>query len=133
MSVELFVDTNVLVYLVGDDKKKKTIARKIIAERPAVPAQALSELANVLLKKFSVEPKSVLDIVSTIEVICTVYPVEPVVIRKALELIERYHFSYYDALIIACALENGGKVLYSEDMQSGMVIERTLRIVNPFA
>jgi predicted nucleic acid-binding protein len=36
-------------------------------------------------------------------------------------------------MIIASALHAGCGVLWSEDMQDGMTIERRLRVVNPFA
>ena len=44
----------------------------------------------------------------------------------------RYHYSYYDSLILASAVESRCTVLYSEDMQHGQVIEKKLKIVNPF-
>jgi predicted nucleic acid-binding protein len=48
-------------------------------------------------------------------------------------LSERYGFSIYDAMIVASALLAGCTTLWSEDMQDGLVVERQLRIVNPFA
>ena len=45
---------------------------------------------------------------------------------------ERYGLGVYDAMIIAAALNEGCQILYSEDMQNGMVIEDQLRICNPF-
>jgi len=48
---------------------------------------------------------------------------------KALRLKHKYNFQYYDALIVATALENGCTILYSEDMQHNQTIENTLTIV----
>lgn len=53
-------------------------------------------------------------------------------INSATLIADKYHFSFYDSLIIAAALKASYKVLYSEDMQHGQVIENTLTIVNPF-
>ena len=50
---------------------------------------------------------------------------------RALDLRERYDFSFYDSLIVAAALEAGCTRLYSEDMQHGQQI-RHLTIYNPF-
>jgi predicted nucleic acid-binding protein len=36
-------------------------------------------------------------------------------------------------LIIAAALEADCTVLYTEDLQDGMIIDKTLRIINPFS
>jgi len=38
----------------------------------------------------------------------------------------------FDAIIVASALETGCNILYSEDMQHNMKIDRKLSIVNPF-
>jgi predicted nucleic acid-binding protein len=51
---------------------------------------------------------------------------------RALALVERYGFSFYDALLIAAALHAGCSRLYSEDLQHGQLIDRQLRILNPF-
>ena len=51
---------------------------------------------------------------------------------RACQIAGRYGFSLYDSLIIAAALESNCKVLYSEDLQNGQVIEGALTIKNPF-
>jgi len=52
--------------------------------------------------------------------------------KKAINLNERYKYSYYDCLIIAAALEAECSVLYTEDMHHNHLIEDKLRITNPF-
>jgi predicted nucleic acid-binding protein len=47
-------------------------------------------------------------------------------------LAERYALSLYDAMIAAAALHANCGTLWSEDMQHGLVIERRLRVANPF-
>jgi len=49
----------------------------------------------------------------------------------ALALARDHGFAFYDALIVAAAVEAGCDVLYSEDMQHGRVIGG-LTIRNPF-
>ena len=51
--------------------------------------------------------------------------------REALDLHANLGYSFYDALIIAAALEAGCSTLYSEDLQDGQTV-RDLKIVNPF-
>ena len=51
---------------------------------------------------------------------------------RAMEIQQRYRYSFYDSLIIAAALAAGCNRLMSEDFQSGQKIE-TLTIVNPFS
>jgi predicted nucleic acid-binding protein len=52
--------------------------------------------------------------------------------HKAIQLVNRYKFQLFDALIIASALEANCSTLYSEDMQHQMVVDNQLTIINPF-
>ncbi len=49
----------------------------------------------------------------------------------AINIARRYGYHIYDALIIAAALQSSCRILYSEDMQDGQVIDG-LTICNPF-
>lgn len=43
-----------------------------------------------------------------------------------------YAFSFCDSTIVASALYADASVLYSEDIQDGLVVENRVRILNPF-
>ena len=62
----------------------------------------------------------------------TVHPLTVEIHETGLGLAERYGLSTNDAMIAASALHADCNTLWSEDMQDGMVIERSLRITNPF-
>lgn len=64
---------------------------------------------------------------------CRIEIISLTTIHKALDIRERYNFSWYDSLIVATALEVGCDILYSEDMQNGQEIEGRMSVVNPFA
>ena len=51
---------------------------------------------------------------------------------KASALREQYAFSFWDSTIVASALYAHASVLYSEDMQDGLIIENRMRVINPF-
>jgi len=51
---------------------------------------------------------------------------------KASHLSEKYNLSYYDSLIVSSALLGHANILYSEDIQDGLIIMDTLTIKNPF-
>ena len=53
--------------------------------------------------------------------------------EAALEIAACTRYQFYDALIIAAALEGGCTTLFSEDLQDGQVINGGLTIRNPFA
>jgi predicted nucleic acid-binding protein len=50
--------------------------------------------------------------------------------RSDLELYNKLSISYFDALMVAAALEANCKYLISEDMQDGLIIDNKLQIVN---
>jgi len=50
--------------------------------------------------------------------------------ERALQLAERFQLSLYDALICASAQEVDAEVLYTEDLQDGLVLG--LQVRNPF-
>ena len=52
--------------------------------------------------------------------------------RNALGIKKKYHFQYYDSLILATAIENNCSIVYSEDMQHNQSIENKIKIINPF-
>ena len=43
----------------------------------------------------------------------------------------KYNVSFWDSLIIASALDNKCTLLYSEDMQHGLLVDNKLKVVNP--
>jgi predicted nucleic acid-binding protein len=49
----------------------------------------------------------------------------------ASELREEYSLSFWDSLIVSAAFLSGAEIIYSEDMQAGLVIRENLKIVNP--
>jgi predicted nucleic acid-binding protein len=54
----------------------------------------------------------------------------PLVI-SALSIRHRYGFSWYDSMIVAADFMCGCSTLYTEDLQSGQIIEGMV-VVNPF-
>jgi predicted nucleic acid-binding protein len=53
--------------------------------------------------------------------------------QRALDIVGRYGFSWFDSLIVATALDAGCDTLYTEDLQHGQVIEGKLTVTNPFS
>jgi len=73
------------------------------------------------------------DALAAIRILCpTILSIDGATHMEALSVAERYGYAIFDALMIASALQAGSKILWSEDMQDGMVIEGRLRISNPF-
>ena len=132
MQDNIFIDSNVVLYAFSKNKRKKEIAKNIIRNRGNISIQVLNEVSNTLFKKSKLEPTIVKKSIDLLIKYFQVYEVKIYTIFRALDLKERYKFSYYDSLIIASAIENGCDILYSEDMQHKQVIDDKLTIINPF-
>lgn len=50
----------------------------------------------------------------------------------AYNLLIKYDFQFPDSIIIADAILNNCKIFYSRDMQHNQLIDKKLRIINPF-
>jgi predicted nucleic acid-binding protein len=127
-----FIDSNVLIYLLSANVNKANQAEAVVRAGGRISVQVLNEIANVALRKLGMPWTEINEVLALIRSIC---PVEPLAIEthdRGKLVSERYGLSVYDAMIVAAALLAGCETLYSEDMQDDLLIERQLRICNPF-
>jgi len=129
---DAFFDTSVLLYLLSKDAARADRVEALLAERGTINVQVLNEFAAVAIRKLKMPLPEVREVLDTIRVVCDVESVTIETHDRALVIIERYGFSLYDSLLIAAALIAGCKLLYCEDLQHGQLIDRQLRVVNPF-
>ena len=133
MSDNLFVDTNILVYSVADDLRKRVIAEELLMQDLIVISpQVISEFVAVTLRKRILEPTKVTEYARKFLRAFQITVTSAETIAIALEIMTKYRLSYWDSLILAAALESSCSVVYSEDLQAGQVIEGRLTIINPF-
>ncbi|MGM0578067.1 MAG: PIN domain-containing protein [Myxococcota bacterium] len=139
MSVECFVDTNVLIYAHDVDAgEKHRIASSLVrhlweTRSGAISAQVLHELCVNLQKKLA-RPLTPSAIEALLEDYCawTVVPNDAAGALEAVRTQERYRISYWDALIIVAARRSGAETLYSEDLNDGQAYGG-VTVSNPFA
>ena len=127
-----FFDTSVLLYLLSDDTVKADRVETLLGARGVISVQVLNEFAVVDLQKLQMPLHEVREILDTIRAVCTVEPITVDAHDRGLAVFERYRFSFYDSILVATALISGAKTLYSEDLQHGQVIDKQLRVTNPF-
>ena len=139
MPAEFFLDTNIFVYTFDRREPEKQTRAHGLVERAlgtgdgVVSSQVVQEFLNVALRKFErplSDEQALRYLREVLDPLCSVFP-SIALYEMALSLHRRWRFSFYDALIVAAALESGCKVLYSEDLQDGQEIE-SLTVVNPF-
>ena len=132
-----FIDTNILVYAEASDEAVKQSAALALLRRlklnasGVISTQVLQEYANVALRKMHLDANHVRKQISAHEQF-EVVQVTPAIIRGALDVHQTRSVSFYDALIVQAASVAGCDILYSEDLNTGEIING-VRIVNPFA
>ena len=134
MRDRIFVDTNVLVYFISNHEQKKLQARDAIysGSEVVVSSQVIGEFINTCLKKKLLGLDAVAEAASDFLRAIEFHAVQETTILKALTLVKKHKYSYWDSLIVAAALESGCSILHSEDLQDGQIIAGKLKIVNPF-
>lgn len=134
MPDKVFIDTNILIYSISNDEKKKPKAKEVILSYPdsVVSSQVVSEFASICLTKSLLSEDEVQPLLSGFMDSFEFAPVVESTITKALQVRKAYKYSFWDSLIVAAALENNCTTLFSEDMQDGQTIEKSLKIVNPY-
>jgi predicted nucleic acid-binding protein len=131
-----FIDTNVWLYafIQSQDQSKSAIAKAIIQrDGIVISSQVINEVCVNLIRKARFDEASIRQLIESFYDKYQVAEIGYAVIIEASSLRERYGFSYWDSLIVACALSEQATTIYSEDMHSGLVIDQRLRVINPFA
>ena len=132
-SPHTFFDTSVLFYLLSNDARKADRIEQLLAQRGVISVQVLNEFTAVALRKLRLPLNDIREILDIVRAVCAVEPVTVATHDRGLAVCDRYKLSWYDSLIVAAALITGAKVLYSEDLQHGQVIDQQMRVINPFA
>ena len=126
------IATHVLLYLLSADTAKADIAERILQAGGTISVQVLNEFAAVASRKLKMANIEIAEILSMIRAECTVVPLTVEVHILGLQISAQYGLSTYDAMIVSVALNADCSTLWSEDMHHGLVIEKRLKIQNPF-
>ena len=136
MSDKVFIDSNIWLYALIQSKSdlEKSLKAKVCidtADSIVISTQVVNEVCVNLMRKGNKDTafinQFIHDFVSTYNVINQTKDD----LISAVSIRHDYHFSYWDSLIIASALQSKCEVLYSEDMQHGLNIYNQLSICNP--
>ena len=131
-AAKVFIDSNILLYLLSKDAKKADAAEAVLRTGGVMSVQVLNEITNVALKKLGMPWPEINQFLALLRSLCAVEPLTVETHDRGRDVAERYGLSVYDSMIVAAALLAGCTVLYSEDMQNGLVVDKQLRVANPF-
>jgi len=129
---DAFLDTNVLLYLLSSDAAKADRAEALAAAGGVISVQVLNEFVSVASRKLRMSMSEIREVLSAIRAVCTVEPLSIQTHDLGFNLAQRFGLTIYDALIVAAALLAKCRIVYSEDLQDGQIIE-SLTVRNPFA
>jgi predicted nucleic acid-binding protein len=133
MMNELFaLDTNVLIYLEGNDISKRHIAETLLSYNPVISPQVISEFINVTRRLRNISKRQLIIEAMGLFRHCPISYMTHSTLDLSASLIYRYDFQIFDSIIVASAIEADCTILYSEDMQHNMLIDEQLKIINPF-
>jgi predicted nucleic acid-binding protein len=130
-----FIDTNIWLYafISSDDHRKTEKAKHLVESRAiATSSQVINELCVNLLKKANLREDEISGIIASFYNRYDVVEFSRDILLQASTLRCDYNFSYWDSLIVSSALHAGARLLYSEDMHNGLVVDKSLEIINPF-
>jgi len=129
--VSAFFDTNVLIYAFSSDFRRDR-ALNMVAGGGLISAQVLNEFTNVLRNRQKQDWPIIEAVLHSVRGrFPEVVPLTADTHAAALVLAREHGFAFYDALIVAAAVEAGCDILYTEDLQDGRAIGG-LTIRNPF-
>ena len=134
----VFLDTNILVYAYDvSSGRKHDIAKNIVADlwnlrTGVLSIQVLQEFFINVTKKIPkpLDIKTARDIIRDF-LLWEVADNDGELMLAAIDVQMKYHFSFWDSLIIAAAIKSGASMLLTEDLNNGQIIDGVL-IKNPF-
>lgn len=143
MKDKYFFDTNIFIYSVLEaetekDKTKNEIALSLIEQEDReiiISNQVLNEVSNILLKKSDFTKNQIIETLQWMLDTLTLVHCSPNITLNAVDIVERYQFSFYDSLIISSAIAADCNYLITEDLQDNQIITyqfRQLKVINPF-
>ncbi len=142
MRDKIFIDTNIWIYALTKPKNEieefkrveaLSLLQNIINSADIViSTQIVNELHFNLFKKFGIEDRKISSIIDeNIVKISHIAPLCFLTYKKSYEIRANYNISFWDSLVISSAILNSCNIIYSEDMQDNLIIDKKLRILNP--
>lgn len=129
-----FIDTNIWLYAFLDsgEAKKSSRAKQILKQtEPILSVQVINEICVNLIKKADFTEEQISQLVEALYEKYPIVEMDEGILLDASQLRREYALSFWDSMVVACALAANANILYSEDMQDGLVIRETLEIKNP--
>lgn len=138
-SQPFFIDSNIWLYRFivncSDPSAfpKQQIATNITNQgNLIISTQVINEVCSNLIRKAGFDNSQIQNLLEELAQGCEILPVSLETLQYAVKLRDRYLLSFWDSFIVASAVLGDASILYSEDMQDGLIINNSLQFINPF-
>jgi predicted nucleic acid-binding protein len=132
MSGKAFFDTNVLIYAFATGDARKSTAEQLLQLGGAISVQVLNEFAAVSQLKLGIGWDEIDKRVEVVKSLTdTAAALTETIHDEARRIARTRKIAFYDALIVASAIEAGCDVLWTEDLQHGSRFG-PVQVRNPF-
>ena len=134
---KVFFDSNILVYFADSGELQKQqiagelIKNAVINGNGVISTQSLQEFFTATTRKLMCSKEKAKEYLENFKDSFAVEQVSVAHILKAVDICIKNHFSFWDSLILAAAIQSGCVICYSEDLTNGQIIE-SVKVVNPF-
>jgi len=139
---KIFIDSNIWIYAFLESEKERAKQQHILSLLENIPSvstvfvsvQVINEFHWILSRKYGIDDVTIkAKVTKGIAAVANIAPLDFKVYQDAYRIRGKYNVSFWDSLIVASALNNGCTILYSEDMQHGLMIDSKLKVINPFS
>jgi predicted nucleic acid-binding protein len=134
--IRVALDSNILIYAeLEPESEKGTRSADLIlraARNGVIPVQVLGEYLRFIQRRV---PQAFEDAIRQASIYRAAFltpPTTDAVIDTASSLARTHRMQLWDCVVCAASAQAGAKVLLTEDMQDGRILDG-LRLINPFA
>ncbi len=129
------IDSNILIYaeIEPESAKGGRSADLILrsARNGVMPAQVLGEFLRFVQRRVPASFEEAIRQALIYQSVFITPPTTETIVNKASELARAHRLQFWDCVICAASAEARAKVLLTEDMQDGRILDG-LRLMNPF-
>jgi predicted nucleic acid-binding protein len=130
------IDSNILIYAeIEPHSEKGTRSADLIlraARDGVIPAQVLGEFLRFVQRRAPAAFDDAIRQALLYQAVFLTPPTTDAIINTAADTARAHHLQLWDGVVCAASAQAGAKLLLTEDLQDGRIING-LRLMNPFA
>ena len=90
----IFLDSNVILYLLSADARKADTAEALLSQNPSISVQVLNEITSVCHRKLKMPWSETHALLAAVKASCSVVPLTVDTHAKAMQIAQQHHLSF---------------------------------------